>query len=360
LNKRKKLIIVSHVLNRSGAPTSLLNIVKQLSESYDIYVLAIAGGELEGEYNKYSKKVFIPLNKYTFPFNKLNKFFAIIKFIVKINPNFILINTSVNNMTLVATWILRKKFLVYVRESENMLNFKHKKHLLKLATHIIAVSNETKKWISKYVDKSNISVVYNGIDFNSTTIKNSVEHNKEVKTKYMIAIIGYMCQRKGIDFFLELILLLSKQNKEIEFMIIGDFENNTEKEFFLESLEINNLENIVSITGIVENVYKYISISDIVVMMSREEALPRTVMEAAFMKKPVVAFDTAGTKEMLPTTEFVVKQYDLNQFSNKVLNIIINNRFKELGDSNYKYLEQNFDLNTQIKKIENIIKKYEE
>ena len=358
MNKKKnRLVIVSHILNRSGAPTSLLNIVKKLSNSYEMYVLSMAGGELEEEYNKYSKEVFIPLNKYIFPFNKLNKFFTIIQFISKINPSFVLINTSVNNMTLLASWVLRKKFLVYVRESENMLNFQHKKHLLKLPTHIVAVSNETKKWICNYVNESRISVIYNGIDFKSTSIK----YNPTIiKGNYVVSIIGYMCQRKGVDFFLELILLLAKKNKKIEFMIIGDFEDNVEKEIFIQTLKSNNLENIVLITGIVENVYEYILNSDIVVMMSREEALPRTVMEASYMKKPVVAFDTAGTKELLPTEEFIVNQFDLNIFAHKILDIINYNRFEEIGNKNYEYLKQNFDLNKQIQKVENIIKRYED
>jgi len=233
-----------------------------------------------------------------------------------------------------------------------MLNSVRKKYLLKLADHIIAVSNETKKWITKYVQDSKISVVYNGIDFSNQSNIDFVHHHNE---DYIISIIGHMQPRKGIDMFLELILKLSSQAKNFKFMIIGDFGNVSEKEEFYQGLKNHNLEDKIIITGIVENVYKYIAKSTIVVMMSREEALPRTVMEASYMKKPVVAFDTAGTKELLPNKEFIVPQYDIEIFASKIMYIIQNDKFEELGNKNYEYVKHNFDLKEQIEKIKYII-----
>lgn len=355
--KKNKILIVSHVLNRSGAPTSLLKIVEKLAVDYELSVLSYAGGELEDQYRQFSKNTYISTTIQNTLKSKIKVFFNVLRFIYSEKPDIVFINTSVSNMTLVISWLLRIKIIVYVRESEKMLKSHIKKYFLNIADQIIAVSYETKEWIKKYVNEKKICVVHNGIDFEED-IKYQLE-KKEFSKNYTISIIGYMCTRKGSDFFLEMILKLTQKINNVDFMIIGDFIDDSEKKHFLEVIKNNGLEDKLKITGIVENVYEYIYNSDIVTMMSREEALPRTVMESSFMKKPIVAFDTAGTKEMLPSMEFIIPQYDMNEFVQKVLYIIDNKLFAKIGADNYEYIKENFNLQNQIIKIKNIIKEFE-
>ena len=57
-NKKLKVLIFSHQLDRSGAPTSLLNILKSLYEKkYKVDVISARGGELADKYKDVSSSL---------------------------------------------------------------------------------------------------------------------------------------------------------------------------------------------------------------------------------------------------------------------------------------------------------------
>lgn len=70
-------------------------------------------------------------------------------------------------------------------------------------------------------------------------------------------------------------------------------------------------------------------------MTSREESLPRSVMEASLLSKPVVAFDIAGTKEMLPLSyDYLVSPFDIDEFVDKTVHLSEKNQTKKIGEEN--------------------------
>ena len=355
MNKKIKLIIFSHRLDRSGAPTSLLNIIKCLYEkNYKIDVISGKGGELTDEYKKFSNSLSILDDNNTSSFYKFISFFRLLSMMRQLSPDVVLINTSVNLRAHIACYILRIPFIVYVRESEDMLKSKLgyvRKHSLKLASQIVSVSNYSSQWVSKYAKAKKINIIHNGINFHNN-IHNKIENDKKYIT---IGIIGYMSKRKGVDYFVQIINKLNEISENYKFLVIGDFIDENEKNNFWGS--INNFRDNISITGIVANVYIEIDKCDILVMTSREESLPRSIMESSSMGKPVVAFDIAGTKEMLPVNyNYLISPFVIDDFVDKLVELSEYNKRKEIGEENRKYIMENFTLSQTIVKIENILK----
>ena len=354
-NKKLKVLIFSHQLDRSGAPTSLLNILKSLYEKkYKVDVISARGGELADKYKDVSSSLqILEDNDSPTLFSRFVGFFKLLKMIRKLSPDVILINTSINLRAHLACYILRVPFVVYVRESEDMLKSRlgyFRKKSLKLASKIVPVSNYSSQWVSKYVEPKKIDVIHNGVQINN--IKYLLHDNGDT---ILVGIIGYMSKRKGIDYFAQIINKLMNISDKYKFLIIGDFVDEAEKSIFFDS--VKGHENNISVTGIVENVYPEINKCDLVVMTSREESLPRSVMEASLLSKPVVAFDIAGTKEMLPLNyDYLVSPFDINEFVDKTVNLSKKNIIKTIGEENRKYITENFSLDITISKIENVMK----
>ena len=115
-NQKLKILIFSHQLDRSGAPTSLLNILKSLYEKdYKVDVISVRGGELADRYRVVSNSLQI-LDKidYTTRYSRFIGFFRLLKMIKKLSPDVVLINTSINLRAHLACYILRIPFIVYV------------------------------------------------------------------------------------------------------------------------------------------------------------------------------------------------------------------------------------------------------
>jgi len=360
MNKKIRVLMISHQVDRTGAPTSFLNILKKLynKKEYVLDVISVRGGKLADEYYLYSNSMHIlNYNIKESIFQKVISFFKLLYLIQKSKADIIIINTSVTLRANLASFLMRKPFIIYVRESENMLNSRLgllRKYSLKLATEIISVSYYSKQWVRKYVNHNKINVIHNGIDFSKLNYSLPLDHfNAE---KVTIGIIGYMTKRKGFDYFAQIINKLMNISEKYKFLIIGDFIDENEKSIFFDS--VKDYKNNILVTGIVENVYPEINKCDLIVMTSREESLPRSVMEASLLSKPVVAFDIAGTKEMLPLNyDYLVSPFDINEFVDKTANLSKKNIIKTIGEINRKYITKNFSLDITISKIENILLK---
>ncbi len=237
-NKNLKILIFSHQLDRSGAPTSLLNILKSLYEKkYKVDVISARGGELADKYKDVSSSLqILEDNDSPTLFSRFVGFFKLLKMIRKLSPDVILINTSINLRAHLACYILRVPFVVYVRESEDMLKSRlgyFRKKSLKLASKIVSVSNYSSQWVSKYVEPKKIDVIHNGVQINN--IKYPLHDNGDT---ILVGIVGYMSKRKGIDYFAQIINKLMNISDKYKFLIIVILLMKLKKVFFLIQLKI--------------------------------------------------------------------------------------------------------------------------
>ncbi|SNZ06172.1 Glycosyltransferase involved in cell wall bisynthesis [Persephonella hydrogeniphila] len=366
----KKIMFVLHNANKTGAPISLLNLVKNLpSNKFEKVLLIMRNGELTEKFKPFVRETYIVRDKVFYgksirsyiqrisnlPF----EFFKVFYFLIKSRSELILINTTRNLRVMIVSFFLKKPYIIYVRESESMVDSmsfpRLRKFFLKKASFIIAVSKETKKWLIKYVYQDKIEVIYNGID-----VKNKESClSSEYKETFDIGIIGNLGYRKGIDYFTEILLRLKKHNGNLSVLIIGDFENKDLRQNFEKLMREKRIN--YKITGFVDDVYKYINMCKIIVLTSREEALPRAVMEGAFCEKPIISFDIASVYELLPNeSKFcLIEPFNIDRFV-EVTNQLLNNEDlrKKIGKTNKKHILKNFNLENSIIKLVNILERF--
>ena len=88
-------------------------------------------------------------------------------------------------------------------------------------------------------------------------------------------------------------------------------------------------------------------------MLSRQEALPRVVLEAGSIGVPVLALDIAGTKEMLPENYkwIVPEKTKVASLAVHLEALLKENSDGSVGYGNKKFVEQNFDRRVLVNKL---------
>ena len=335
--KRYKILFISHVLDRSGAPRSLWFLLKHMSKrkDIDIYLLGLRRDDLETEFSKILTNPPIvitknpPKNKYLKLVERIITIPKIFSYIWKINPDLVFINSAANSRAILISKVLGYKTYVFVREfEEGFVSLSNlRKRFINLADKVFVTNEIQEIWLRKKLKyKGKIIVIPNGIDFEE--LRDLITEEPEDRFlkftsnyNFIIANIGYMSFRKGWDYFSEIIKRL-KEYKDIGFVIIGDFINENEKKKFISRLEKEGLLERVFITGLTNNIYKYMKYVDVIAITSRSETFSRVALESMAIGRPVVFFDVGGIKLLFPENyKYKVRPFDIRRYVSCLLEI---------------------------------------
>ncbi len=116
---------------------------------------------------------------------------------------------------------------------------------------------------------------------------------KEGTDKIALAYVGEISKRKNQIFLVKAM----KQLEGYTLTLVGDGDGRVEIEKYINK---EGLSDRVFITGFTSKAYEYISECDIYVSASNIEGLPFNIMEAMYLKKPIVASNIKGQSDLLP------------------------------------------------------------
>ena len=122
------------------------------------------------------------------------------------------------------------------------------------------------------------------------TLKNELS----VAGKIVILMVARAIWHKGIREFYEAASLLS-QDKSIQCVLVGDVDAGNPSSVEKSYLEAGN----VLWLGHRDDIALLTAMSDIYVLPSYREGVPRTLLEAAAMAKPIITTDTVGCREVV-------------------------------------------------------------
>lgn len=140
-------------------------------------------------------------------------------------------------------------------------------------------------------------VVYNGIDPSVKPGRSPEELRRELgvpEGSIVIGTVGSLVKRKRVDMILQAMGEL--KNTGTVCLMVGD---GPEMESLKETASRLGVTDRVIFTGFSSDPLSYINAMDIFISASEKEGLPRVVLEAMLMGKPVVAIDITGTKELV-------------------------------------------------------------
>ena len=190
----------------------------------------------------------------------------------------------------------------------------------------------------------------NSLDIESEVIKNwwspNLPNYIDNKKEYALAI-GRLEKVKGFDLLIE-----SWVGVESSLIIVG---SGKEYKNLSNLIKLHSLENKISIVDDVPfgELIEYYSNASILIVSSRNEGGPRVALEALRLKVPVISTDVGHMKEILPV-ELLAAPDDLNSLKELVHRYVGNESMNQ--DSIYKYVDEEYSIKTQSKKVHQVYK----
>jgi len=398
-NNKKKILYIHHGKGLGGAPLSLLYLIKALDTTkYHPIVLLLHDSEIIDLYKKNNIEVYGPTNTYDFPHTKIwwfrwyhapyltrsiidtvkTYFYTARSWLKLIKPDIVHLNTS----SLIA-WaaIARKKnipVIWHIREPLASGYFGLRKKLIiscvkKYSTAIVPIChNDAQPW----AHEAKTHVVYNAVDpvmFNFKPAQNSLQSNNNVGKNKTILFLGGLSQEKGTLVIFQAFEKLLTRMPEAQLLVAGYFD-------LPELLEIsqasgiknflpasrykkiiytifNSIRHATVLLGPITNVPAIMSKSNVIVFPATVGHFARPVIEAGFMKKPVIASSLPPLNELVidGKTGFLVNSCHIDLWTDKLYEILTNQVLaNQMGEQAYTYCLEKFSLEKHIDAIEKI------
>ncbi len=169
----------------------------------------------------------------------------------------------------------------------------------------------------------------------------------------IVMMVSRLVLEKGCQDFLDLAASLSGQ---ADFVHVGPFEHDQSDALSEEEVTRASESGTVSFVGGVDDVRPYLASADLVVLPSYREGIPRVVMEAAVMGRPVVAYDIRGVREVLdPSLGLVAPRGDVVALTELVRTLLADpGRRAELGVACQEWVVSRFSEDNVVERLRQV------
>jgi len=188
------------------------------------------------------------------------------------------------------------------------------------------------------VNNFSISVVSGGIDAKDFPQMNEVEKNKFKKTlnlnqkEKLILFIGRISPIKGIYYLIEGFSNIVNKFEDVKLLIAGNSMMGGYEGFIKRMVKNLKLDNRVVFLGYIpqEDVYKYINISDVVVLPSTYEPFGMTHIQVALLGKPLITTKSVGALEFIENYNLLklIEPFSSQEIERALIDLIENNNLK--------------------------------
>ncbi|PSP02717.1 MAG: hypothetical protein BRC47_07270 [Cyanobacteria bacterium QS_7_48_42] len=111
---------------------------------------------------------------------------------------------------------------------------------------------------------------------------------------------GAAVEKKGVDLFLDIADKVISRGVEAKFVWVGSFKSGAfSQENIAKEVERRRIKENVFFTGQMSNPTEFIAKASVFLLTSRDDPMPKVLMEALALGKPCVAFGVGGVPELL-------------------------------------------------------------
>jgi glycosyltransferase involved in cell wall biosynthesis len=150
------------------------------------------------------------------------------------------------------------------------------------------------------------------------------------KEKFVISHVdnSFASYRKGHITLMKTLKLVREENFNVDLLFVGDGPLKSEFIKISEQLGIRENVNFIGRLSDGDSVRKVISKSDIFILPTMAEGLPRVVLEAMSVGLPCLSSPVSGIPEILPK-EYLVDYRDSEGYANKLIELFKNKNLLE-------------------------------
>ncbi len=200
----------------------------------------------------------------------------------------------------------------------------------RFAHHIIAVAGACRDFLIQHesIPPEKITLVPNAIDLRRFSPGNA--DRAESRNKFglpidakVIAGVGRLNPQKNFSLFLDIAAALAPRFPELRFLLAGE---GPEESMLREKARTLGLADRIVFAGYVADTRQVYAAADILLMPSRFEGLPMTLLEAMAMGLPVVASKLDGIAEVIEDGRegFLIESNDTHGFVERTASLLEN------------------------------------
>jgi len=188
---------------------------------------------------------------------------------------------------------------------------------------VVSVSSQVQEnlidWLNPN-DKSKFIVIENGTDVEKFSLakpymKNEICNTFSDNTK-LVCMVGRFTEAKDQ---VTLIKAIAKLPENVHLLLIGDGPLREENEMLCENIGVSER---VHFLGFREDVPRILKTIDVVVLSSKWEGLPLSLIEAMAAGKPVIGSNVQGIVDVLRNKEMVFQMGDSSELAKKIFSLL--------------------------------------
>jgi glycosyltransferase involved in cell wall biosynthesis len=160
-------------------------------------------------------------------------------------------------------------------------------------------------------------------------------------------MIARLLQSKGVREYVSAAKMLKKQYPDIQFRLVGWVDTNPES---ISQAELDSwVQNSdIEFLGKLDDVRNSIAESSVYVLPSWNEGMPRTVLEAMAMARPIITTDAPGCKETVAPQQngFLIPSKNIEALYKAMEYFILTpEKIKPMGEASRKMALDKYDVN---------------
>lgn len=181
----------------------------------------------------------------------------------------------------------------------------------------------------KLIWNGEVYAIGNGVnpkEFNPMQVGDSKIKRKSLgipEKAFVFGIIGRLVKEKGVGEFLQAAVEASEENENIYFLVIGERLDSDHAKGVSTAIYFakQKLRNRILFLGQRTDIPELISTIDVFCLPSWREGMPRSIIEAMMMAKPVIATNIRGSREEVVDGEtgFLIPTRNVSKLKEKLL-----------------------------------------
>lgn len=314
---RKKAMLFIRALHGGGAQRAMVRYANALTDKgYDTYVLTLdSSGDFRNELDKNVQIKTLSANRILFAIPQL------IKYIRSIKPNAIMVTEPACNIALIVAKMLSfSKSRLLIREGlfpslavnespyiQTRIAYRLAPYFYKKADVIVAIASELAEDLSSFIGlpRNRITLIpINPVVTPELYAKadQELDHPWLVNNDIPVILgVGRLEAQKDFATLINSFCLLRQEiNCKLIILGSGSLKNNLDAQ-----IVATGYENDIEMAGFCSNPFKYMSRCDVLVLSSRYEGLPNTLIESLACGTPSISTDCkSGPKDILDNGKY--------------------------------------------------------
>jgi len=227
-----------------------------------------------------------------------------------------------------------------------------------LRLYRLALGGTTSRVIVQNTDDRDILAQYNVIEESQEILirgsgvsLKTHAYKKEPDGVPIVVMASRLLKDKGVIEFIEAAKMLQKKGILATFKLYGDIDIHNPASLTQNEVDEIKKEDIVEVHGYTDDITKVFSTSNIVVLPSYREGLPKVLIEAAACGRAVITTDVPGCRDAIEADEtgLLVKVKESEPLAEAIEKLLEDKTLREqMGKAGRELAEKEFDIEKVI------------